>query len=212
MTIEETREKILNDDAFVLEEIQKVRYLYGLKKEIRYAQKRHSAIDTESVAEHIYGMHVIANYFLPLEDIGDKLDKLKILKMITWHDMEEIETGDTISHKKTEAHLKEAEIGLEVALSKIPTLLQPEVTDLMTEYEAHQTPEAKFAKAIDKAEPMFEVWDEVYKEILHKNGNTVTNHMETKEKHVKDFPYIYRFVKVGTDRLEKNGFFLSETT
>jgi len=210
MTIEETRQKILTDDAFVLEEMERVRYLYGLKKEIRYAQDRHNEIDTESVAEHIYGMHVIANYFLPLEDPEGKLDKLKILEMITWHDMEEIETGDTISHLKTEIHHKEAEIGLEIALSKIPEHLRDDVTVLMTEYEAHESPEARFTKAIDKAEPMFEVWDESYKKILHKNGNTRTNHWETKEKHIRDFPYIYRFLNVGTDRLESKGFFLPE--
>lgn len=212
MTIEETQEKILTDDAFVLQEIEKVRYLYGLKKEIRYAQKRTDVIDTESVAEHIYGMHVIANYFLPLEDSDGKLDVLKVLKMITWHDMEEIETGDTISHLKTDIHHKEAEIGLRIALTKIPKILQEEVTELMTEYESGDSPEAKFVKAVDKVEPMFEVWEENYKEILHRNGNTRANHIETKEKYVKNFPFIYRFVSVGTERLDRAGFFLPSTT
>ncbi len=212
MSIEETKNKILTDDAFVLDELQRVRYLYGLKKEIRYAQERHSAIDTESVAEHIYGMHVVANYFLPLEDERNQLDRLKIFKMITWHDMEEIETGDTITHHKTDAHVHAAELGLQVALSKIPAHLRDEVTELMTEYEAHETPEANFVKAIDKIEPIFEVWDEYYKDILHKNGNTYTNSFDNKEKYTKGFPYIYRFLLIGTDRLVKNGFFVPEST
>lgn len=210
MTLEETRQRILTDDQFVMDEMAKLRYLYKLKKEIRYAQKREEVLDTESVAEHVYGMHVIANYFLPLEDVNNKWDKTRILEMITWHDIDEIETGDVVSHWKTDVHHKEAENALPIVIENLPETIKDRVRDLMNDYEARQTPEARFAKAIDKAEPLFEVRFDSYKTILHVNGNTLENHWETKRRYVESFPYIFRFVDVATKYLDKNGFFNPE--
>lgn len=207
MSIEALRNRILTDDAFVLEEIKRIRYLYRLKKEIRYALSRTETLETESVAEHIYGMHVIAQYFLPLEDVNGVWDTQKILEMITWHDIDEIETGDTISHHKTEIHLRAAQEALPKVIANLPDHIRAHVSELMDEYEARATPEARFTKAIDKCEPLFEIWEECYRTIMHENNNTVENHWATKRKYIEDFPYIMRFAEVATDRLIQNGFF-----
>ncbi len=207
MTIEETRKRILEDDEFVLSEIEKLRYLYKLKKEIRYAQTRNEVVDTESVAEHVYGMHVLANYFLPLEDRAGEWDKLKILETITWHDMDEIETGDTISHKKTKQHQLESEAAWPKVIANLPETIRSHTEHLIHEYEARETPEARFVKAVDKAEPLFEIRFESYKMIMHANDNTLENHWETKRRYVEGFPYILRFVEVATDRLKNDGYF-----
>ena len=50
----------------IMEDLKRLQYLYGLKKEIRYAQTRTQDDSTESVAEHIYGMHICGVYFLAL--------------------------------------------------------------------------------------------------------------------------------------------------
>ncbi len=71
MTIEETREKILTDDAFVLEELRKLQYLYGQQQVIRSNLTRTEDIMTESVAEHIYGLTVLAHYFSLLEELPE---------------------------------------------------------------------------------------------------------------------------------------------
>jgi len=210
MTLEETRKRILEDDDFVISETKKLRYLYKLKKEIRYALKREEVSDTESVAEHIYGMHVLASYFLPLEDVNGEWDKLKILETITWHDMDEIETGDVISFRKTAAHLKEAELALPKILANLPESIRQHTERLIREYEERQTPESRFIKAVDAAEPLFEIRFESYKEVMHRNGNTLQNHWETKRKHVEPYPYIYRFVDVLTNVLEREGYFANE--
>jgi len=207
MTLTETREKILNDDEFVLSESKKLNYLYGLKKEIRWNQNRNNISATESVAEHIYGMHVIAKYFLSIEEKAADLDLLKVSNMITWHDMEEIETGDIVSHHKTEADKKAAEKAIPVVLSKMPENMQSDVKSIIYEYEDQQTAEAKFVKAIDKVETLFEVWSEDYKKILHKNANTVESHLRTKKQYVEEFPYIMRFFELNTKRLQDGEFF-----
>lgn len=210
MTLEEIRKRILEDDGFVLSEIEKLRYAYKLKKEIRYAQKREGVVDTESVAEHIYGMYVIASYFLPLEDINGQWDKQKILEMIVWHDVDELVTGDTITHWKTEAFLKQAEVALPEAISNLPELLQEPVGKLIEEYEVRKSDEAQFVKAIDKGEPLFEMWEEFYKDILHQNGNTIQNHWQYKRQYIEKFLYLMRFVEVATNRLIQKGYFAPE--
>ena len=210
MTIEETRKKILEDDEFVLAEIEKIRYAYKLKKEIRYAQKREGLIDTESVAEHIYGMYVITSYFLPLEDVRGEWDKQKILEMIVWHDVDELVTGGTVTHWKTESFLKQAEEAIPEAISNLPELLQEPISKLVEEYEVRESIEAQFVKAIDKGEPLFEMWDEFYKDILHRNGNTLENHWQYKRSYIENFPYLMRFVEVATKRLVQKGFFTAE--
>lgn len=63
---------------------------------------------TESVAEHIYGMHILSSYFIKLEDVSNKWDYNKIQQLITWHDADEIETGYVITHRKTDADRAEA--------------------------------------------------------------------------------------------------------
>ncbi len=211
MTLEETRKKILEDDEFVLSEIEKLRYAYKLKKEIRYAQKREGSIDTESVAEHIYGMYVITSYFLPLEDVKSEWDKQKILETIVWHDADELVTGDTITHWKTEEFIKQAETAVGEAISNLPELLQKPISKLVEEYEARQSIEAQFVKAIDKIEPLFEVWEDFYKDIMHRNGNTLELHWKYKRPYIEKFPYLMRFAEVATNRLQQKGFFAVES-
>jgi hypothetical protein len=69
MTITEIRQKLLASDEFVIAELQKVQTLYALKRVIRYNHTREHDVHTESVAEHVFGMHCLVEYFLPLEDL-----------------------------------------------------------------------------------------------------------------------------------------------
>jgi 5'-deoxynucleotidase YfbR-like HD superfamily hydrolase len=208
MTIEETRKRILEDDEFVLSEIDKIRYVYKLKKEIRYAQKREEILDTESVAEHIFGMHVLANYFLPLEDPREQLDKVKILNQITWHELDEIEAGDIVTHFKTAADVERAMATLPTVLNGLPEHLRSVSSALFEEYEARETQEAKFVKALDKTEPAFEIWGQGYKEILHKNDTKYDSSWHLKAPYLKEFPYMERFARVATEKLKEHGYFV----
>ena len=65
MTTPEIVEKIMTDEAFVLHEINTLASYYQLKHTIRWAHTR-TEDETESVAEHIFGMHILIDYFYPL--------------------------------------------------------------------------------------------------------------------------------------------------
>ena len=105
---------------YVISEVRKLQYLYQLKKEIRYAQNRHEEDSTESVAEHIYGMHILAAYFLPLVDTKGEWDKARIYEMITQHDIDEIETGDIVGYLNTDSDREKGLQAIQTVIEKSP--------------------------------------------------------------------------------------------
>jgi putative hydrolase of HD superfamily len=84
------------------------------------------------------------------------LDVLRVLKMVIIHDLVEIDAGDTFAYdtaRMVNQHEREV-----VAAERIFGLLPPdqaaEFRALWDEFEAKQTPEAKFATAVDRFQPM----------------------------------------------------------
>jgi putative hydrolase of HD superfamily len=204
MTLEEfTKEKILAD-------VEKLRYFFRLKEVTRYNTPREAGDETESVAEHLYGMHLLAQYFLPLEDKSGTLNRVTIADLITVHDMDEIETGDYVSYIKTDAHKKEAEAALPKVLSMLPDHLKERVTGLLTEYERQETKEAQFVKAIDKVEPLVHVLCEKGKIICHRNKCTADDSLRIKTPYIQNFPFIKTFALTLHETLIEGGYYYEE--
>ncbi|MDD2762582.1 MAG: HD domain-containing protein [Opitutaceae bacterium] len=85
-----------------------------------------------------------------------QLDVLRVLKMVIIHDLVEIDAGDTFAYDtQAMAHQHEREA---VAADRIFGLLPPDQQHdfraLWDEFEARQTPESKFAAAVDRFQPM----------------------------------------------------------
>ncbi|MFM2381274.1 MAG: hypothetical protein RLZZ76_41 [Candidatus Parcubacteria bacterium] len=192
----------------IFEEVKKIEYLFGLKYEIRYAQDRGN--ETESVAEHIYGMHILAHYFLPLENPEDTWNKERIFAMITWHDMDELETGDMIGYKKTAADRAREETAMKEVIEKLPTHLKEVVVDIADEYQKQETTESQFVKALDKIEPLFHLFNEAGKRTMHTNKTTSADHQRIKLPYIQPFKTITEFNTVLVPYMEENGFFYPE--
>lgn len=84
------------------------------------------------------------------------LDVLRVLKMVIIHDLVEIDAGDTFAYDTAAmANQHEREC---VAADRIFGLLPPgqagEFRALWDEFEARETPEARFAAAVDRFQPM----------------------------------------------------------
>ncbi len=84
------------------------------------------------------------------------LDVLRVLKMLIVHDLVEIDAGDTFAYDTAamaDQHARES-----IAADRIFGLLPPDQTAafraLWDEFEARATPEAKFAAAVDRFQPM----------------------------------------------------------
>lgn len=209
MTIEETRKQILESDDFILAELEKIQVLYKMKQVIRYHHKREEEIDTESDAEHVYGMLALKEYFLPLENTGHWNGE-RAYQIALYHDIDEILTGDRIGYLKTQSDRDQEFLAQQQVVTMLPASMQSDVRDLLQEYEEQKTIESRFVKALDKVEPLFHLINENGKEILHRNKTTVSQNRSIKEKYVAEFPYIKRFNEVLTNHMLENGYFAPE--
>jgi 5'-deoxynucleotidase YfbR-like HD superfamily hydrolase len=208
MTISQITQQLMADDAFVLAETQRVQYLYGLKHETRYNLPRQEAIASESVAEHVYGMHILADYFAPLE-LPATADRGLIRQMITWHDIDEVETGDTIGYLKTPAMRAAEHEAAERVLAKLPAHMRENAEACLREYNALATTEAQFVKAIDRIEPLFQLYTEHGRAVMHRNGTTRQQSDGLKYPYLTRFPIMRRFVDVVGDLMEREGYFVT---
>lgn len=200
MTTQEIHDKLLTDDMFLLLEVDKICTYYQLKHTLRWDQK-YTGIDVrESVAEHVYGMHILTDYFLPFYP---GLDEAKVHNLISWHDMAEALVGDMTTMSKTESH-KQAEFKAEQELiAHAPEHLAEKLRTLFDEYNTQTTKEAQFVKAIDKVEPFVHIYflsktttfepDFLRKEL---SDDILRSYQENRRKYLVDFPMFLRLDEV----------------
>ncbi len=103
----------------------------------------------ESVAEHIYGVQMLA--IAMKSEYQYDIDIMKVIYMIAIHELGEIVIGDLTQFEIS----REKKIKLEHdAVHKIiSTLIDgKKIEELFLEFDARQTPEAKFAYQCDKLE------------------------------------------------------------
>ncbi|NLN65385.1 MAG: HD domain-containing protein [Clostridiaceae bacterium] len=108
----------------------------------------------ENDAEHSWHLAVMA--FLLAEHTKEKVDLLKVMKMVLIHDVVEIDAGDTYCYdEKAKLDKQERE---EKCADRIFNLLPEEQAKemfaLWEEFEAMETPEAKYAAALDRIQPV----------------------------------------------------------
>ena len=109
----------------------------------------------ENSAEHSW--HLVMFALVLSRHAGD-VDAMHVVKMLLLHDIVEIDAGNAPIHNQgnDQALLAEAE---RRAAERIFGLLPPqqgqELLSLWLEFEDAQTPSARFAKALDRLQPLF---------------------------------------------------------
>lgn len=196
-------------EATVLEETKKIQYLYRLKYEIRYHHERSQDDSTESVAEHIYGMHLLAQYFLPFENPEGTWDKARVYEMITLHDIDEVETGDTIGYLKTPEMRENEKKAMRVVLGKVPEHVHDHWKKLIDDYEDLASDEARFVKALDRFEPLIHLYNEKGRQTMHGNKTELKHSQMLKTAYVAPFPYIKHFSDTLHAAMDREGYFYS---
>lgn len=108
----------------------------------------------ESVAEHIYGTLIIA---LGIDsEYRLDLDMFKVLKMLTFHELEEIIIPDYTV--RSDITLEEKKRIGSICVNKVTQNLfkQEEIEELLNEFNMRITKEAKFCYLVDKIECDFQ--------------------------------------------------------
>ena len=108
----------------------------------------------ENDAEHAWHMAVMA--YLLKEYANEEIDIAKTMIMCLIHDIVEIDAGDTYAYdpeaKKTQKAREEA--AEERIFSLLPEDQAKEFRAIFEEFEALETPEAKFVRAMDNLQPL----------------------------------------------------------
>ncbi len=189
-------QKLLTDDVFLRQQLDLFVTYFNLKHTIRWAKNRDGDY-TESVAEHVFGMQVLLNYFLPLIDTEKEFDINLVYHMATWHDMAEAVVSDMTTKLKTRAHEAAEKEAEQMLIETAPGHLKDMLRTIYTTYDIRDSVEAKFVKAIDKMEPMFHLY------FLKHKGISVPDHYqmqweadeyrEHRARYVDTFPVLKRF-------------------
>lgn len=108
----------------------------------------------ENSAEHSWHLAVMA--MLLSEHAALPVDPFRVVKMLLVHDIVEIDAGDTFLYDADAARDKaEREArAAERLFALLPEDQAVELRSLWEEFEARETPEARFARALDRLEPM----------------------------------------------------------
>ena len=108
----------------------------------------------ENDAEHSWHLALMAA--LLSEHTNEKVDLLKVIKMVLIHDLVEIDAGDTYCYDEN-AKLDKREREEKCAnriFSLLPDDQRDEMFELWEEFEKMETAEAKFAAALDRLQPV----------------------------------------------------------
>ncbi len=109
----------------------------------------------ENTAEHSWQIVLLAQILFPFAKNRDKIDLLRVLRMLSIHDLVEIGAGDTFIFDEEKMKGK-FERELQAAKQIFGILNEPLRTDfleLWLEFEAEETNDAIFAVAIDRLMP-----------------------------------------------------------
>ena len=108
----------------------------------------------ENDAEHSWHMAVMA--YLLKEHANEQVDISRVMLMCLIHDIVEIDAGDTYAYDTdSQKSQKEREDrAKERIFSLLPEDQKAEFISLFDEFEANETPEAKFAHAMDNLQPL----------------------------------------------------------
>ncbi|WP_066835446.1 HD domain-containing protein [Rufibacter ruber] len=199
----ENLDTLLQQMAFI-HEVDKLKYI--TRKTRLFNSDRH-----ENDAEHSWHLMVMA--LVLAQHANEPVDILKVLKMLLIHDLVEIDAGDTflfdtvLNHTNTETERKAAEriFGL------LPEAQAGEFIDVWEEFEAGQTPEARYAQAVDRLEPILQN--------ISNGGGTWKEHSIPYEKVIQKTQHIqngsaalWDFAKALIDRTAEAGILRKEPT
>ncbi|WP_444946218.1 HD domain-containing protein [Microbulbifer sp. VTAC004] len=109
----------------------------------------------ENSAEHSWHVCLAA---LALKDYAnEEVDIDRVIKMLLIHDLGEIDADDKIIYfAETDKQKANEKQGIERLLAKLPDGLKAECLHLWQEFEAGETAESRFARAIDRVPPLLQ--------------------------------------------------------
>ncbi|WP_348822344.1 HD domain-containing protein [Flavobacterium aestuarii] len=176
--------------------LQQINFIKEIDK-IKYIQRRTKLFNSdrnENDAEHSWHLAMMA--IVLAEHSDAPIDILKVIKMVLIHDIVEIDAGDTFIYDtaKNHSNTDEERAAANRIFGILPKGQAEEFISIWEEFEIGQTNEAKFAKSMDRLEPLLQntsnnggTWaefnvkyDKVYekKKVIKEGSSSIWNYAE----------------------------------
>jgi putative hydrolase of HD superfamily len=132
-----------------IKEVDKLKYI--LRKTKLLNSNRN-----ENDAEHSWHLALMA--LVLVDHANFPVDLLKVIKMLLIHDIVEIDAGDTFIYDTQKDHTNTVEerVAAKRIFGLLPDEQAGELIAIWEEFEENQTNEAKFARAMDRLEPLLQ--------------------------------------------------------
>lgn len=166
--------------------LQQINFIKEIDK-IKYIERKTKLFNSdrrENDAEHSWHLAMMAIVLAEHSDVP--IDVLKVLKMVLIHDIVEIDAGDTFIYdtEKNHTNTEEERKAANRIFGMLPKEQADEFISIWEEFERGETSEAKFAKSMDRFEPLLQN--------VSNNGGTWTefgvtyNKVYEKKKEIKE--------------------------
>ena len=138
--------------------IQQINFIKEIDK-VKLIQRKTKLFNSdrnENDAEHSW--HLAMMTIVLAEHADVPIDVLKVLKMVLIHDIVEIDAGDTFIYDTAKSHSNtdEERLAANRIFGMLPEEQAEEFISIWEEFELGQTNEAKFARSMDRLEPLLQ--------------------------------------------------------
>ena len=135
---------------------QQIQFVLEIDKEKNILRQTHLSGHgrQENDAEHAWHMAIMI--YLLKEYANEEIDVAKAMMMALIHDIVEIDAGDTYAYdtERLATQKEREEKAADRIFGMLPADQCAELRSLFEEFEAFETPEAKFARAMDNFQPL----------------------------------------------------------
>lgn len=159
----------------------------------------------ENSSEHSW--HIALMAIILSEYTNDpKINLFKVVKMLLIHDIVEIDAGDTFAYDKQgqkTQHEREAKAAKRI-FNLLPTDQAKNLQTLWSEFEECQTPNAQFANAIDRFQPL--VNNYYTNGLAWQKNNVKVNQIKPRNKAIKQAtPKLWQYAKTLIEKAITQG-------
>ncbi|HEX7474844.1 MAG TPA: HD domain-containing protein [Dehalococcoidales bacterium] len=191
---------------------QQIEFLVEIDKLKNVIRRSYLSADPdrrENSAEHSW--HVMVMATILKEYCQDSIDIDRVLKMLLIHDIVEIDAGDVSVYKRQNpTAIAEKEKN---AAGRIFGLLPPdqrqEFLELWNEFEARSTADARFARSVDRLEPLIQNYYTQGK-TWRLDSITYEKVVEINQKIVASSPTLWEFASSLIEDSVKKGYLIKE--
>lgn len=138
--------------------LQQIEFIREIDK-LKYIQRKTRLFNSdrnENDAEHSWHLAVMAIVLAGHSNVP--VDVLKVVKMVLIHDIVEIDAGDTFIYdtQKNHTNTDDERLAANRIFGMLPAEQAGELIAIWEEFEAGETSEARFARAMDRLEPLLQ--------------------------------------------------------